>query len=680
MRLRRRARYRPGSGQRDDLTIAPVVRALRIAHDQAVVPAEDTDEASTSAEAPPTSAEIAARSRTEEFAQSLAPVEGRILGIRDGQALAWDLAHTRGLGLVGPGALAAIRALLVAHIAERDRSVDILIPAAEAQVLFGESIVRRPRPSHLRVVDDLEAALGILEAELLTRTRTTTEDGIGLTAGQEFLSELVLVATPAVHAERRLQAILDNGSVFGVAGVLLGQWRSGGTARVRQDGTVAAASPSVTETLTATRLFTLPATDGRALLDLLLDAEPALRSSPSRGGATGVAPGVASKAPHSERAPGIDNSAQAKQPRRRAQEPTNVREQPTPGDFSDSTASDDAEHHEHAPTEPAPDGRPSPTTARTMQVPDTPSAPHGLADGSPDSLRRPLPSPVTETPVRSEDDGEYEAARPTHASSPPLKLTVLGRMHLTHHQTDGGEHADLSAVLAPKHREVLAFLAVHRDGVRREALANAIWPDAPKDRPYNSFHATLSQLRRALRTATHGAVGDLTVLVDGHYALDRDQISVDLWQLWDALRLNRHASDDGQRRVAIERVVELYSGDLAAGIGVEWLEGPRESLRRDVLDAVSALVRILRGSEPDQALALLEHVRTLDPYNEAIYRDIARFQSHLGQQDAIARTLTLLTITLAEIDEQPSPETMALYDFLQRPRAGNRRGIGRGSG
>jgi hypothetical protein len=78
---------------------------------------------------------------------------------------------------------------------------------------------------------------------------------------------------------------------------------------------------------------------------------------------------------------------------------------------------------------------------------------------------------------------------------------------------------------------------------------------------------------------------------------------------------------------------------------------------------------MLREAEPDQALALLERARIFDRYNEAIYRGIARFQAHLGRHDAIPRTLALLTTTLAEIDDQPSPETVFLCEFLQRPRA-----------
>ncbi|MGA5506918.1 AfsR/SARP family transcriptional regulator [Streptomyces umbrinus] len=354
-------------------------------------------------------------------------------------------------------------------------------------------------------------------------------------------------------------------------------------------------------------------------------------------------------------------------PRRRLpQSPVGSRE-PPPDDVSGSAVSGIAERHEQARTQPNPRGRISPNREPAKQVLDAPSVSRGSDDGTPDD-RRNLPHPETRTATYSGSSAAQPPGRNTLTGSQPLRLTVLGRMRLTHYQDDGDKHADLSGALAPKQREVLAYLAAHKDGARRESLTTAIWPDAPKDRPYNSFHATLSQLRRALRTATHGAHSDITIHSDGHYALDRNLITVDLWQLSDALRTSRHASDDEQRRAEVERVVDLYSGDFAADLSAEWLEGPRESLRRDVLDAVSALVRILRG-EPEQALALLERVRVLAPYNEAIYRDIARFQVHLGQHDAVARTFALLTTKLAEIDEQPSEETSALYELLQRSRS-----------
>ncbi|MFC8676857.1 hypothetical protein ACFUEN_29735 [Streptomyces griseorubiginosus] len=601
--------YRPGNGERADLTIAPVVRALRVAHDDAAS-ADDTDTPDESKQPRPPVDDASRRPFKPPAPSASPPPDERIIGVKDGQALAWNIAQARGLGFVGPGALDAIRALLVTLLAEAQplnaNAVEILVPGSDARTLFGEDAERPPR---LRVVDDLDAALDEMEAALLTRTRTDPEAGSAGTA--PFAVNLVLVATPAPHADRRMQAVLDNGSTYGLAGVLLGQWRPGGTVRIRPDGTVAATSSSVADLLTGARLYTLPILDTQDLLDLLRDAD----------------------VPHLARAQRPPTTSEVSLP------------SPEQGDL-DSVAPTTGS------ARPTPRGRPA----------------HGPGGCSKEEEPL-LGNDRQPTAARDSLQGDEAASTPgDNDAQPPFQMSVLGRTRLTHHRIGGNEHADLTSSLAPKQREVIVYLALHRDGARREALTSAIWPDAPRDRPYNSFHATLSQLRRALRTATHDILSDMTFHDDGRYGLDHSQVTVDLWHLQEAIESSCIVSNERLRRTALERIVELYAGDLAADLVVEWIEAPREALRRDVLDAVSALVRILRDEDPVRALAILEKARTLDRYNEAIYRDIARFQALLGQHDSISRTLSLLTTTLAEIDHEPSRETLALYEFLQRPR------------
>ncbi|WP_234467996.1 hypothetical protein [Streptomyces sp. MBT62] len=587
------------------------------------------------------------------MAPVLPPPDERVIGVKDGQELAWNIARARGLGLIGPGAPDAIRALLVALLAEPSEptaGVEILIPDIDARTLIGEDI---GYPARLRVVDDLDAALDTMEAELLARTNT------GVDAAQNAVSspmgKVVLVATPLPHADRRLQGILDNGSTLGLAGVLLGQWRPGGTARVRSNGTVAATSSSVADVLTGARLFTMPEPDTQVLLDLLRDAQPA--QHPSAQGMSATSPAASGQRDRDNEVHALPGTSTS--PRRRPAQAPAPR-----ADVQQGTPTD--EHLPPAPHNDAPD--PSTPLSR-----DSSCDPRTVTPADPSSM---APAATSSPPAF----GSFDTTKQVLSVQLPLQLTVLGRIRLTHHQALGTEHADLSPVLAPKQREVLAYLALHRDGARREALAAAIWPAAPRDRPYNSFHATLSQLRRALRTATHDALNDITVHADGHYGLDHDQIAVDLWHLQDALHCSRLDTGERQHPSTLERVVELYSGDFAPDLAAEWAEAPREALRRDVLDTVSALVRIIRDDEPERALALLERARTLDRYNEAIYRDIARFQAHLRRSDAIPRTLNLLTTTLAEIDEEPSRETIVLCDLLQHPQPTKNATSGRKTG
>ncbi len=211
---------------------------------------------------------------------------------------------------------------------------------------------------------------------------------------------------------------------------------------------------------------------------------------------------------------------------------------------------------------------------------------------------------------------------------------------------------------------MLVFLALHPQGVRREVLNEAVWPDSRPPRPYNSFHNTLSTLRRALADATDGQTGNLVLNEDGRYRLSDELLDVDFWQLQRVLQARRQPDEHGS--AGLRDAVELYRGDLAEDLLAQWIEPFRESVRRDVLDAVGALIRADGDIAPETALVLLERARKFDQYNEGVYRDIIRMQARLGQYAAIPRTVALLTTTLAEIDQQVSAETLNLADFLQR--------------
>nr|WP_279537768.1 bacterial transcriptional activator domain-containing protein [Amycolatopsis acidicola] len=120
------------------------------------------------------------------------------------------------------------------------------------------------------------------------------------------------------------------------------------------------------------------------------------------------------------------------------------------------------------------------------------------------------------------------------------------------------------------------------------------------------------------------------------------------------------------RLAALRRVPELYRGDLGGGITAKWIEGPREALRREVLDSLSFLIAEIRNEAPEEALELLENARQLDPYNEAIYRDLMRMQARLGHHANIERTLHLLTTSLSDLGQRPAPDTLRLAEALRQ--------------
>ncbi|AXK35778.1 hypothetical protein DVA86_27255 [Streptomyces armeniacus] len=625
------------------MTIAPVVRALRLAHDHAHPPADGNGD--TTSALPESHDHFTGRLLPSHHGSVAPPQGGRVVAVTDGRAVALDLARTRGLGLVGPGAPDALRALAVSLLTERRhpraRDAELLVPATDAQLLLSpdQDATVPPTLARLRLVDTLDATLDTMEAELLTRTRTAAGDGTEPASDAGHERELVLIASPAPHAQRRLQALLDNGSTLGITGVLLGQWRPGATAHVRADGTVSATSDSLAGTLAGSRLFTLPALDCQVLLDLLTEADDAAvpQPEPQLAAVPGSGP-VPDFAPPAHPAQSVRTSDSGR-----------VYPLPAAGQSELELAQSEPE---------AP-----PASVRQAEEPA--NTPGVRGSSSTESARR-----AERTSGSGEEHASYDAA--TSGPDNAVTIDVLGNLHVVHHH--GDHHQNVTAALAPRQRDVLTFLALHPEGVRRETLAVTLWPDAPADRPYNALHATLSQLRRALRTATDSRIDDLIVHHDGHYALNRDQGCVDLWQLRDALHAARPENRYAHRLEAVRRIDDLYHGDLANDLSAEWIEAPREALRRDVLDALSTLAHTVADTDPEEALRMLERARELDPYNEALYQDIARLQARLGRHDAIPRTLALLTTTLAELDEQPSPQTVTLCESLHRARPADSRG------
>lgn len=269
-------------------------------------------------------------------------------------------------------------------------------------------------------------------------------------------------------------------------------------------------------------------------------------------------------------------------------------------------------------------------------------------------IEPPTPSPTVNIPQSTPSRVETPASlkRDTDdADRPPLRLSLLGRMHL-HYRGPSGV-IDIIEAFGAKQRAVLTYLALHRDGERRDAVIAAIWPDAPAERPANRLHAQLHLIRKALEKYTDGVVRGMVRNEDSYYGLDPSIIAVDLWELQDVL--HEHMDDGLTIEGATATIADLYRGPLAPDLPDPWLEAHREHLRREVVATLYDQVRAHEG-EPERQLAALHEVRRLDSRNEDVYRDIARTQARLERHDAIGDTLARLTASLAEVDERPSPE------------------------
>ncbi|MGW5054815.1 BTAD domain-containing putative transcriptional regulator [Actinokineospora sp. NPDC004072] len=665
-----RRRYVPGSGDRSDLPVAPVVYRLRLAHLRADHDALDSDvevdddlnfdrpsERPRRTPAPPVVLGTAEGSFDDQ-----APILP--MGVHDGREIALNLASSHGLGLVGAGAAAAVRALLVTVLTTAPEAASgparVVVAAEDRAVLLGRRAAQVPLPASVHVVADLDAALDVLESETLVRL------GQHPATGQAW-EPVVLVTRAPGRQSRRLQAVLDNGASVGVTGLLVGQWTPGVTAYVRDDGTISATSPGIGEPLRGTSVFRLSEDHTADLLALLRRADA--QDGPGPVDLTGddLPPGhprhplvvIGDPAP-------VEPTADAGDHARTKEDQHIVVEDPVDDTDLELVAADGAAERRGARdpvilvpasmTSPGRRLRPTQQAVRPRSAP-TIGNDHRLGTTEVE------PSMGECLQDRVDADGVTPLV--------PLRISVLGPPQVwwrpTREVLDAeAAEREVTSAFQPRLRELLVFLALHPDGASREALTAALWATRPREKTTNAMNTSLSRLRRALATATDGALADVVLVGERRYRLDPELVEVDYWTFAAAVAARRVATTDQQRVEAYRHIVDSYRGPLADGLSTEWIETAREAIRRDAIDAVAALARALVDQDPQQTLDLLEIARAFDPHNELIYRDIMRLQERLGQLDAIPRTLTLLATRLIEVDERPTPQTIGLAERLRR--------------
>lgn len=143
--------------------------------------------------------------------------------------------------------------------------------------------------------------------------------------------------------------------------------------------------------------------------------------------------------------------------------------------------------------------------------------------------------------------------RPVATAPPAVAITTLGRFGVT----VDGEEVPTSAWGSRRARTIVKRLAAARGWpVRREELADLLWPDEPDPSVWGSrLSVQLSTVRRVLRG---GIVADRQTI-----ALDLDTVAVDLTHL--------HALDDD------EAVVAQHAGPfLPEEAADEWRRGPHD--------------------------------------------------------------------------------------------------------
>jgi predicted ATPase/DNA-binding SARP family transcriptional activator/Tfp pilus assembly protein PilF len=193
---------------------------------------------------------------------------------------------------------------------------------------------------------------------------------------------------------------------------------------------------------------------------------------------------------------------------------------------------------------------------------------------------------------------------------------------------------------------LLAYLLLHRDAPQgRQYIAFQFWPDSTEAQAQSNLRNLLLSLRRSLPdlerylTVSHRT---LQWRDDSPFVLDVTQFEKALAEAGDTFHTTLEAPSTGEPAHspssvrALQRVVDLYTGDLLPGCYDEWILAPRERLRQGFLSALEMLIHALE-QRGDLNTAILYGQRLVrhDPLREENYRHLMRLQLANGDRAGV---------------------------------------------
>lgn len=283
-------------------------------------------------------------------------------------------------------------------------------------------------------------------------------------------------------------------------------------------------------------------------------------------------------------------------------------------------------------------------------------------DGTPASERRYRPPLVMTIPAESTDGkGAVAAAAQTidtsrsipgdgPRSGPRLRIRLLGPFMI--------EGIELPTGLRSTCKQLIAYLALHARGATRDELIEALWPEQDPKRGRQRLWQAISDARNLL--------GDGLIADDGHYALDRHRVTIDVEQLEEFIAQVDAADAPADQLPPLERALGLFAGEPLSGWDQPWADPDIRrlcSIHAELLARVGH-ARLVTG-DTHGALQAAEEGLKLDSLNEALWRLAMQAESRLGLRDSINQRYQRLRHQLDEqLGIQPETATRALYHEL----------------
>jgi DNA-binding SARP family transcriptional activator len=243
-----------------------------------------------------------------------------------------------------------------------------------------------------------------------------------------------------------------------------------------------------------------------------------------------------------------------------------------------------------------------------------------------------------------------------------LKIELFGHARIT------PAGATVPAKIQKTCEFLFAYLLLHsHHPCSRDQLIGTFWGDQSESSARNCLNTALWRLRRVLepRPSDHGTFL-LTLTTDtvgfnweSSYWLDVECFTsaIEPFLHIPVALLQRDEVD------AVEKVLDLYQGDLLIDVYQDWVLPKRESLHRLYLNSLAHLVDYYTHNKVfDKGLTFAQYILDLDPLREEMHRIIMQIYIESGQRPLAIRQYEKCRYLLEEeLGVPPMPETEAIY-------------------
>ncbi len=227
-----------------------------------------------------------------------------------------------------------------------------------------------------------------------------------------------------------------------------------------------------------------------------------------------------------------------------------------------------------------------------------------------------------------------------------------------------------------KAKQILAYLVVKdakKIGATRDKLVDAIWPEIDPQSLGNTFHVTLSHLRKAIEKPTPERVEKEEYVVSqaGVYRINWggkvwSDVGEFLSCLDRALRFQKeeklHLMDSEYQKAA-----ELYSSNLLEDFYECWAEQTRDEYREKYNKVFGRLAQSAwEKVDYEKCIRCLQSLLLSDPTNEEAHRMIMLSYTLLGSRTAAIRQFKVCEDNLKRyLEIEPEPETLNLHKKIK---------------